>query len=69
MLWLTNVNPTFNKGSLKKCSRCCRRYSEICANQVGFIEFRGNEWKLRFLGGDSVDRFQYTSTTELNCEP
>ena len=35
----------------------------------GFIEFRGNEWKLRFWGGDSVDRFQYTSTTELNCEP
>ena len=33
------------------------------------VEFQGNEWKLRFLGGDSVDRFQYTSTTELNCEP
>ena len=33
------------------------------------VEFQGNEWKLRFLGGDSVNRFQYTSITELNCEP
>ena len=37
--------------------------------EVGFIEFQGNEWKVRFLGGDSVDRFQNTSTTELYCEP
>ena len=124
MLWLTNVNPTFNKGTLKNVEiwvegggggddksglplekswlRRCVCSSEIEKN-AGFgtrglsnysshvfrvvvedtpkvvrisldfvqelVEFQGNEWKLRFLGGDSVDRFQYTSTTELNCEP
>ena len=46
---------------LQKLSRSRIRLDSV----EELVEFQGNEWKLRFLGGDSVDRFQYTSTTEL----
>ena len=124
MLWHTNVNPTFNKGTLKKCwdlewevgrgggddvEKVGRTSGKILATPMR-VSFRNGEKRLFFVpegsvithrtsfellskilrnlcetgrihwvprqwmevaifGWSSVDRFQYTSTTELNCEP